>query len=259
MENTKRPSKGHMALTFCIGLAFIALVVWFLVELIGGIVSIFRAKNVYSAGVDTASISAASALSDALSAEKEDSEGYFQVLLSNLVMQDVPEFKKADDLDDQYIISFGLWQAISLNNSQGILAMGDGDQNYRIPKALVEKMASYYLPYTHKLSHQEVMVCGEFQYNKFNGTYVVPSSYPTSYLMPKVTKVEQNESAGTVSVYVDCYQYDVQTENPTENKDLYKKSEIYTLKKAENTQEEDQAVEAQRYTVISMSLADKDE
>ncbi len=246
-----RPGKAHIALTFCVGLAFISLVVWFIVEMILGIASIFHAKNVYSAGVDASAISGASALSEQLAAVTPESKEYFEILLADFIMQDPPVFKNAGELDSVYGISYGLWQAIALNNTQGILAVGEEDQQYRVPKALVEKMARYYLPSLGKLDHQSVEICGEFAYNKFNGTYTVPQSYPTDYLVPKVVSVGALTENDTLDVTVDCYKNNADPTEPVENGEKVKQV-IVTLKKTENTAKEDLAVEQYHYTILSM-------
>ena len=257
VRTAKRPGKGHMALTFCIGLAFITLVVWFIVELILGIASIFHAKNIYSAGVDASAISGASAFADQLAAAKPDSAEYFEILLSNFVMQDPPVFKNPGELDSVYGVSFGLWQAISLNNSQGILAVGEEDQQYRVPKSLVEKMARYYMPGLPKLEHQSIEICGEFAYNKFNGTYTVPQSYPTDYLVPKVTAVGKLSENDTIDVTVDCCKGVAEgTEDGDRGEKV--KTVVVTLKKTPNTEKEDLAVEEQRWTILSMRSEDKE-
>ena len=259
MATKTKTSKAHMALTFTIGLVFIALVVWFIVSLIGGIVNIFHAGNLYSEGVTAGDISAASALSDQLASVEPDSEAYFEILLSNIVMQDMPAFKKIDDLDSQYLISYGLWQTITLNNSQGILSIGEDGQQYRVPKALVEKMARYYMPFSKKLEHQEVILCGEFAYNRFNGTYTVPNSYPANYLVPKVVAIKQNTEMALVEVTVDCYTTDGSMEDPAADEDNFRKRVVYTLARTKNTETADIAVETEHYTVVSMMQADKEE
>lgn len=246
-----------MALTFCIGLAFIVLVIWCLYLAVSGIVGLFRAGDVYSEGVDTAGIVAAATLHDQLISVEADSEEYFEILLSNFVMQDIPPFNNVNDLDSEYIISYGLWQTISLNNSQGILATGEDGQAYRVPKKLVEKLAKYYVEYTDPIRHKSVDICGAFKYNKLNGTYTVPMSYPTDYLVPNVVSVELNSDDNTAVVTVDCYQYNEVDEDPTAKESNFRKREVYTLKKAGNTSPAEASVEEVRYTIISMSQTEK--
>lgn len=253
----KRPSKKHMILTFCIGLVAIILAIWLLVALIMGIVGIFHAGDVYSEGVDTDSITAASVLKDQLDGIEPDSEEYFEILLTNLVMQDIPTFTEPNELDSEYVISFGLWQAITLNNSQGILSSGEEGQIYRVPKSLVEKLATYTLDYTDKFEHKNVDLCGTFTYNKLNGTYAIPVTYPADYLIPKVTDIAKNEKDGTVEVTVNCYQYTEEIDDPTEDEANFRKCEIFTLKKAENKDEAEKAIEPEHYTVLKMKQAEK--
>ncbi len=253
---SNRPSKKRMALTFCIGLAFICLVCWGAWAGVTGVIGLFRAENVYSEGVDTESIAAAATLHDQLISVEADSEEYFEILLANFVMQDAPPFANINDLDSEYIVSYGLWQTIALNNSQGILAAEDG-QAYRVPKKLVEKLARYYADYTDPIRHASVELCGEFKYNKFNGTYTVPLSYPTDYLIPKVVSVELNPDDNSAVVTVDCYQYNDVDEDPTEKEVNFRKRQVYTLKKSGNTVPAEASVEETRYTIVSMSQAEK--
>ncbi len=261
IKSTKptRPSKKRMALTFCIGLAFIALVCWLLVGSVMGIVGLFRATDVYTEGVDTESIAAAAALHDQLQQVEADSEEYFQILLSNFVMQDVPPFSNPDDINSEYIVSYGLWQAITLNNSQGILQPYDEAHGlaYRVPKKLVEKLALYYIDYTDDIKHTSVDLCGTFKYNGMNGTYAVPSSYPVSYLIPKVVSVELNADDHTATVTVDCYEYNDVDEDPTAKEQNFRKREVFVLKKAGNTVAEEATIEETRYQIVSMKQIDK--
>ena len=254
--STNHPSKKRMALTFCIGLAFIALVVWLIVSLISGLIGLFRA-DVYSEGVDTDTIAAAITLQDQLAAVEADSEEYFEILLDNFVMQDVPSFTSINELDSEYLISYGLWQAITLNNSQGVLASGEDGQAYRVPKRLVEKLAGYYTDYTAAYKHRNMTVCGDFTYNRLNGTYTVPQSYPTTYLIPKVVDIQLDEANHAAQVTVDCYEYNAVDEDPTANEKNFRKREIYTLKKVANTDEAELAVEELHYQIVSMRQTEK--
>lgn len=258
MENTKaHPSKKRMALTFCIGLAFIALVVWGIVSIIGGIVGLFHADDIYSEGVDTDNIAAALTLKDQLDAVEPDSEEYFEILLDNFVMQDMPSFTNINDLDSEYIISYGLWQAITLNNSQGVLASGEDGQAYRVPKRLVEKLANYYVGYTEPYQHRNIEVCGTFTYNRLNGTYTVPMTYPTEYLIPNVVEIVPHEDDNTVTVTVDCYAYNDVDEDPTAKETNFRKREIYILKKVASKEERELAVEELHYQIVSMKQVEK--
>ncbi len=247
-----------MALTFCIGLVFIVLVVWLAYSMIAGVVGLFRAGDVYTEGVDTESITAAATLHDRLIQVEADSEEYFEILLSNFVMQDMPPFASVDDLNSEYIISYGLWQAIALNNSQGILAAGEDGQTYRVPKKLVEKLALYYADYSDTIQHKTVDICGNFKYNKLNGTYAVPISYPTDYLIPKVVSVEFNKDDNTAIVTLDCYEYNDVDEDPTAKEVNFRKREVYTLKKAGNTVPAEAAIEETRYQIVSMKQVEKE-
>lgn len=41
---------------------------------------------------------------------EEGSAEYFENYLANFIMQDMPDFEDPLDLNDQYIISFGIWR-----------------------------------------------------------------------------------------------------------------------------------------------------
>ncbi len=259
MEKTQNnyPTKKRMILTFCIGLAFICLVVWFLVSLVAGIIGLFHADDIYSAGLDTDNIAAALTLKDQLDAVEMNSEEYFEILLDNFVMQDMPSFTNINELDSENIISFGLWQAITLNNSQGILASGEDGQAYRVPKRLVEKLANYYVDYTQPYQHKNVEVCGNFTYNRLNGTYTVPSVYPTEYLIPNVVEIEKHDDDNTVVVTVDCYAYNDVDEDPTAKETNFRKREVYTLKKVASKDAAELAIEELHYQIVSMKQVEK--
>jgi len=262
MENVENnvknhPSKKRMALTFCIGLAFIALVVWGIVSIIGGIIGLFHADDIYSEGVDTDNIAAALTLKDQLDAVEPDSEEYFEILLDNFVMQDTPSFTDINELDSEYIISYGLWQAVTLNNSQGVLTSGEDGQAYRVPRRLVEKLANYYVNYTEPYQHGNIEVCGTFTYNRLNGTYTVPVVYPTEYLIPNVVEIKLNEEDNSAVVTVDCYAYNDVDEDPTAKETNFRKREIFTLKKVASKEERELAVEELHYQIVSMKQVEK--
>ncbi len=255
MERNLPRSKKRMAITFTIGLATIVLVVWGLWAAIAGFIGLFRDGDLYVEGVSTESIPAAIVLQDRLSSVEPESAEYFEAVLERFVMQDVPPFASVGELPSEYVISFGLWQCISLNNSRGVL--NPSDEGYRVPRELVEKLANYYVGYEEKFEHRTMDLCGTFVYNDWNDTYSIPVSYPTDYLVPDVVDVKLDSGTGTAEVTVDCYRYNEIDEDPTANEHNFAKREVYVLKKVVSETSADHEIEATHYQIVSMKRVER--
>lgn len=198
----------HKIFTFTVGLAFIVFICFVAVTLVNRVYRVFVPDDIYADPNYVKHINGASVYETVDGEEyAEGSEQYFENYLSNFIKQDTPYFKEPLDLDDEYIISFGIWQAITLNNSQGIYTY-DKKGNFRVPASDVEMFSFYCLDYPEKIKHATVDLCGKFKYNPLNKTYTVPSSGVHEYLVPDVVKIDKGED-DTYQLIVDYYKLDL--------------------------------------------------
>lgn len=200
----------HKIFTFTVGLAFIGLMCFIAITFANKVYRAFVPDNIYADPNYQKTINGGSVYETVDGEDYEEgSEEYFENYLANFIRQDTPYFEEPLDLDDEYIISFGIWQAITLNNSQGIYTY-DKKGNFRVPASDVEMFALYCLDYPEKIDHRTVELCGEFKYNPLNKTYTIPSSGVHEYLVPDVVKVTKGED-DTYELIVDYFKLDLIT------------------------------------------------
>lgn len=207
---------GHRIFTFIVGLAFIAAVCFGIAKLSLGVYRIFVPNDIYTDSGYAAMIYGGSPF-DNFTAENgtEPTNEFFESYLANFVMQDIPNFDEPSQLGDEYVISFGIWQALSLNNSQGVYKY-NSKGSFRVPAKDVEMYINYYLDYPRKIKHRTVDICGKFKYNSLNKTYTVPATNVDSYLLPDVLSVEAGEN-DTYVVTADLYEGNPMSAEAVEN------------------------------------------
>lgn len=216
---------GHKVLTFCIGLAFLGGCAFLL--FLGGnrVYHMFRPEKIYETGVEPDLISA-SAPFDELRASglEEGSAEYFEQYIANFVKHDFPSFTNPLELNTDYFVSYGLWQAIKVNG-QGIYAYQE-DGTFLIPKADVEKYARLNFDYVGEIPFHDVEICGDFDYERLSGCFRVNAGMSTTFLVPDVLEVQYDDANGTYTLLVDCYvddglsEVDVSTDPTKFNKRL---------------------------------------
>ncbi len=248
---------GHKTLTFLIGLAFLALCAFLLV--IGGkkIYHLFKPADIYEEGVDPSLISAGAPFDELrASGLEEGSAEFFQQYIANFVKQDFPNFTDPVGLNTDLFLSYGIWQAITVNG-QGVYSNRE-DGSILIPKADVEKFARFNFSYGGKLKFHSVDVCGSFPYNPLSGCYKV-KNVATSYLVPKVLDVQFDPDAGTYTLLVDCYRDDgLSEEDVTEDQTKFVKRISITLKAVEEVQTvNDTQTLVTNYLYTSCTLVDE--
>ncbi len=194
----------HNIFTFMVGLAFIFFVCFCVVSLGRSVYRFFVPADIYTDS------NYENTLYGGIVYENTDGEDYeeasaefFENYISNLIRQDTPYFDDPTQIDDEYIISHGIWQAITLNNAQGIYTY-DKNGNFRVPAKDVEMFSRYLLDYSSKIKHKTVNVCGKFKYNSLNKTYTVKSTGSSDYLLPDVIDIKEDEN-DTYILTVDCY------------------------------------------------------
>ena len=209
-------TRGHKIFTFIIGLAFIAAVCFCIFRLAVGVYRIFVPNNIYTDSAYKNTLYGGSVY-EAGTGEtyEEGSAEFFENYLSNFIMQDMPDFEDPLDLNDEYIISFGIWQAITLNSYQGVYTY-NSNGSFRVPVSDVEMYAEYCFDFPRKIDHRSVDVCGSFRYNFLNKTYTVPSAYIDSYLIPDILSVEEGEN-DTYIITADCYEGNLMSAESPEN------------------------------------------
>ncbi len=195
---------GHKILTFCIGLAFLGGCVFVLNLGLQKVYHLFKPAHIYEENVDPDLIWKGAAFDELRSSGLEEgSAEYFEQYIANFVKQDFPSFTNPLELNTDYFVSYGLWQALKVNG-QGVYAP-QGDGTYLIPKADVEKYARLNFDYVGEIPFHDVEICGEFDYEGLSGCYRVDAGMSTTFLVPDVIEVKLDEATGIYTLLVDCY------------------------------------------------------
>ncbi len=249
---------GHRIFTFMVGLTFIGAVFFCIGFAAVKVYRIFVPNNIYSSEVFETSVYGGSVYeAQTEDAPKEGTPEFFEDYIQNLIRQDMPDFDDPLKLNDEYIISFGLWQAIKLNNSQGVYTY-DSKGNFRVPASDVEMFSLYCFDFTRKMEHRSVELCGEFSYNRINKTYKIRSAGGQTYLIPDVIEVEEGEN-DTYILTVDCYKESmISVEDPTNDpSNLYKRVKV-TLQDLGIQDYTAVGNPVHRYIILSMDTVDAD-
>lgn len=250
---------GHRIFTFFVGLAFIGGVFFCVGFFAVRVYRIFVPNNIYTSDSYETSLYGGSVY-EVPSEEtvEEGSAEFFEDYIQNFIRQDMPDFDDPMDLNDEYMISFGLWQAIKLNNSQGVYNF-DSKGNFRVPKDDVEMFALYCFDFSRKMDHRSVELCGEFSYNILNKTYKIRSAGAQNYLIPDVIEVEQGEN-DTYILTVDCYHGSViSVEDPTNDPSNFYKRVKVTLQDMGIQDYTAVGNPVHRYIILSMETVDADD
>ena len=249
---------GHKILTFCIGLAFLSfcgVLIWMGAD---RVYHLFKPENIYEKGVDPDLIWEGAAFDDLrASGLEEGSKEYYEEYISNFVKQDFPGFSDPLELNTDYFVSFGIWQAIKVN-AQGVYAT-DGEGIIRIPKADVEKYAFYNFNYVGDIKHHSVETGGGFEYESLSGCYKVSSAMGNTFLVPNVLDVKENDETGEVTLLVDLYYNDGLTaEDITQDASKFaKRISIGMQKVEENMIINDAETPVVNYLFTSCALVDE--
>ncbi len=194
----------HKLLTFFIGLAFLSLCCLLVVAGINRVYRMFNPKNIYAEGIDPQVIPADIPFEEARnSGLEEGSKEFFELYIANFAKQNPPNFTEVLSLHPDYLISYGIWQAIEAND-QGIYTYRD-DNSFLVPKEDVEKYALYSFNYPGKIKHHTVNICGTFKYDRLSGCYRVEPGAVEEFLVPDVIDVKYDENQGTYTLLADLY------------------------------------------------------
>lgn len=248
----------HKILTFCIGLAFLSfcgVLLWLGAD---RIYHVFKPENIYEKGVDPDLIWEGAAFDELrASGLEEGSKEYYEEYISNFVKQDFPGFNDPLELNTDYFISYGIWQAIKVNG-QGVYAT-DEKGIIRIPKADVEKYALYNFNYLGDIKHRSVETGGGFEYESLSGCYKVSSAMGSKFLVPNVLDVKEEEDTGLVTLLVDLYYNDgLTSEDITQDASKFSKRISITMQKMEeNLTINDTETPVTSYLYTSCSLVDE--
>lgn len=223
---------GHKILTFSIGLVFLAGCAFLLY--LGGerVYRMFKPENIYEQGVDPDLIWEGAAFDELrASGLEEGTKEYYEQFISNFAKQDFPGFSDPLELNTDYFVSYGIWQAIKVNG-QGVYAT-DEEGIIRIPKADVEKFARYNFDFVGDIKHRDVETGGGFEYDSLSGCYKVSSAMGNSFFVPDVLDVKEEDS-GEVTLLVDLYYNDgLTSEDVTQDSSKFIKRVKITMQKTE--------------------------
>ena len=251
---------GHRMFTFCVGLAFIGGVLFSVGLVASRIYRTFVPDDIYTdPGYKTSLYGGSVYEIFEEEAAEEGTPEFFEDYISNLIRQDMPDFDDPSEINDDYLISFGLWQAIKLNNVSGVYTF-DSRGNFRVPKSDVDMYSLYCFDYARKLNHHSVDICSDFDYNMLNGTYKIKSAGVSSYLVPDVLEVEAGEN-DTYTLTVDCYEKGTFSGEDVTNdpNNFYKRVKIVLQDHGIQNYAQDTGNPVHRYMVLSMDTVDTEQ
>ena len=249
---------GHKILTFCIGLAFLGFCAFMIGVGVHRVYHMFRPEHIYEEGVDPDLIWKGAAFDELRSSGLEQgSAEYFEQYIANFVRQDFPTFTNPLELNTDYFVSYGIWQAIKVNG-QGVYAYQD-DGSFLIPKADVEKYARLNFDYLGEIPFHDVEVNGKFNYESFSGCFRVEPNATDLYLVPNVIDVKYDEQNGVYTLLVDCYINDgLSEEDITTDPTKFGKRISITMQEFEEMHEIDGVeVPVTNYLYTSCALVDE--
>ena len=244
--------KKHDIFTFLIGLAFIGLCCFAVIRLGSWVYRLFVPTDIYTDPSYENTLRGENVYEPMYMEEgfEEGTPEFFERYLENFIRQDIPFFEDPTQIDDKYLVSFGLWQAISLNGSQNIYQT-DEKGNFRVPARDVETFAQYSLDYASKLKHSTVDICGKFKYSKLSKLYTIPSAGGESYLVPHVNEVTKGEN-DTYIITVDCYNSTMSGGDPTNDPQNFVRRVEIVMQDYGNTWVSETGVKMTHFKILSM-------
>ena len=249
---------GHKIFTFCIGLAFLAGCAFLAFLGVNRVYHLFKPEHIYEEGVNSDLIWKGAPFDELRASGTEAGTAeFFERYIANYIKQDFPSYTNTLELNTDYFISYGIWQAIAVNG-QGIYA-NQGDGSFLVPKEDVEKYARLNFDFVGDLEFHDVEICGAFNYERLSGCYrVQPNDKPT-FLVPKVLEVKYDDVEGVYTVLVDCYVSDgLSEEDVTADKTKFSKRLSLTLLEHDETHEiNGQEVAVTDYYFTSCALVDE--
>ncbi len=253
-------SHGHKMLSFVIGLAFIALICFAVGMLALRFYRLFVPSDIYTDPGYKGTLYGGSVYEAETDGMPEaGSKEFFERYLANFIMQDMPNFDEPVDLNDKYLISFGIWQAIKLNSEQGVYTY-NSKGSFRVPAADVEKFVGYCFDFPEKYDHRTVDVCGRFKYSVFSKTYTVSAASVDSYLVPDVLEVEEGEN-DTYVLTIDCYEGGLSAGDTPENDpdNFRRRIEVTVQDMGIQGYNSETGSPVPRYTILSSHIVDETE
>ncbi|MBR4949549.1 MAG: hypothetical protein IKZ25_02110 [Clostridia bacterium] len=130
-----------------------------------------------------------------------ESKEWFDEYIKFAVMLDFPDFKDVNELSDENIITFAIFQIIS-NTPHETLDM-DKDGNSIVSKKDVDAYIDLYFNLSRDVKHKSIENTG-ITYNSFTSKYKAPSIGYDDCNIPKVINVEY-EKSGYVNLDVEYY------------------------------------------------------
>lgn len=130
-----------------------------------------------------------------------ESKEWFGEYIKYVAMLDFPDFKDINELSDENVITFAIFQIIS-NTSDNNLTK-DKDGNSIISKTDVDAYIDLYFDLTRDVKHKSIENTG-ITYNSFTSKYTAPSIGYDDCNIPKVVNIEY-EKSGYVDLDVEYY------------------------------------------------------
>lgn len=195
-ENKKKIYKITRKQAFAAGLSFIIAVSLCIVTGIGFLIHhIIERNRIYSE--DDFNFSDYS--QDGKIEYKPDSNEWYEDYIKNLVMLDFADFESADEIPDDMLIKFGLWETLTNSDTE---YQADKKGEVSIPASDVEAFIKLHFKLSRKIEHHSI-TDGNVRYKEKEKIYAIPSYGYDNCNIPKVTKITKNKS--DVVLEVDYY------------------------------------------------------
>ncbi|MDP4153511.1 MAG: hypothetical protein Q8865_08770 [Bacillota bacterium] len=91
--------------------------------------------------------------------------------ISNIAQQDMPDFKSADDISDNYLLSFGIWQVLSQGGDYTD-SFTQSDGTVHIPFDAVSSAAHECFNFNRELPKEKITVYAPFDYSAENKSFI---------------------------------------------------------------------------------------
>lgn len=130
-----------------------------------------------------------------------ESKEWFGDYVKYVAMLDFPDFKDINELSDDNIITFAIFQIISNTSDNSIVR--DEEGNSIVSKGDVDAYIDLYFDLTRDVKHKSIENTG-ITYNSFTSKYKVPPIGYDDCNIPKVINIEY-EKSGYVDLDVEYY------------------------------------------------------
>lgn len=118
--------------------------------------------------------------------------------VNTLAKLDFPQFKSAADIPDEYLIAFGLWQAVLSDQYADKITYNN--ENVTIPAEVVLNAAKEYFDFDRELAYQDNHLLGDFTYSARTNSFTTAIYGIESVYLPRVKAVMEVDNHITLKL-----------------------------------------------------------